>query len=91
MEKVNLQSLRERRDELCLNFAEKCIKNDKLKSMFPLNVKSHQMELRNEEIFNVNHANTERCMKFSIPYVQRLLNRETQHKGNHRNPDRMPG
>ena len=42
LEKVDLQSLRERKDELCLNFAEKCIKNDTLKSMFPLNVKSHQ-------------------------------------------------
>ena len=48
--------------------------------MFPLNVKSHQMELRNEEIFNVNHANTERYMKSSISYMQRLMNKETQDK-----------
>ena len=59
--------------------------------MFPLNVKSHQMELRNEEIFNGNHANTERYMKSFIPYMQRLMNKETQDKENHRNPDRMPG
>ena len=53
--------------------------------MFPLNVKSHQMELRNIENFNGNHANTERYMKSSISYMQRLMNKETQDKENHRN------
>ena len=90
LEKVDLQSLRETRDEFCLNFAQKCIKNDKLNSMFPLNLKSQQMELINEEIFNVNHAHTDRYMILHT-IMQRLIYKETQDKENQRNTDRMPG
>ena len=34
LEKIDLQPLNERRDELCLNFAKKCLKNDKMKNLF---------------------------------------------------------
>ena len=34
------------------------------------------MATRNEENFKVNHANTGRLMKSSIPYMQRILNLE---------------
>ena len=33
--KLNIQTLEERREALCLNFARKCLTNEKLKSMFP--------------------------------------------------------
>ena len=59
---------------MCLTFAKKCLKNEKTKSMFPSKVKTHQMELRSEEIFSVEHANTERYLKSAIPYMQRLMN-----------------
>ena len=58
LEKANLQTLKQRREELSLRFATKCTKNEKLKSMFPFRIKNHQMKLRNEEIFNIEHANT---------------------------------
>ena len=75
---ANLKSLKTRREELCKNFAEKCIKSDNLraKSLFPEKDKIHQMATRNEENFKVNHANTGRLMKSSIPYMQRILNLE---------------
>ena len=34
------------------------------------------MSMRNEETYVVKHANTERLMKSSIPYMQRMLNNE---------------
>ena len=37
LEDLNLQSLSERRQLLCLKFAKKCLKHEKAKDMFPLN------------------------------------------------------
>ena len=42
--------------------------------MFPERVKIHRMINRNEEQFEVKHANTERFLKSAIPHMQRLLN-----------------
>ena len=39
------------------------------------------MELRNPEVFNVDHANTERFQKSAIIYMQHLLN-EDEEKSN---------
>ena len=92
LQELDLQSLKERRKDLCLTFAKKCLKNEKTKSMFPSKVKTHQMELRSEEIFSVEHANTERYLKSAIPYMQRLMNNDEQNKQNgQRNCSRMPG
>ena len=44
--------------------------------MFPLKDKEHQMKLRKEEVFITEHANTERFLKSSIPYMQRLMNKQ---------------
>ena len=71
---LGLLSLEERREDLCLNFAKKCVKSDKLKHMFPKNEKSHQMGTRNGEVFKVQHANTGRLQKSPIIYMQNLLN-----------------
>ena len=70
--KLNLQSLEERREELCLKFAKNCIKNNKLTDLFPENENQHC--LRNPEKYNVLHANTERLKNSSIIYMQNLLN-----------------
>ena len=71
---LNIESLEDRREEICLNFAKKCVKNNKLKSMFPLNDKNHPMELRENETYKVQFAHNERLKKSSIIYMQRLLN-----------------
>ena len=72
--KLDMESLKERRKQLCLNFALKCRKNPKTKDMFPENSKLHQMVTRNNERFKVNHANTERYKNSAIIYMQNLLN-----------------
>ena len=42
--------------------------------MFPLKDKNHNMETRNADKYKVQHANTERLKKFSLIYMQNLLN-----------------
>ena len=68
--KANLESLKDRREELCINFAKKCLTKD----IFSIRSKKHEMETRDEEKYVVYHANTERMKKSSIPYMLRLLN-----------------
>ena len=71
---LNMETLIDRRKYLCLNFAIKCSQNKKVKDMFPLTKKMHQMNTRKIEKYYVNHAHTERLQKSAVPYMQRLLN-----------------
>ena len=73
---LNMQPLSERREELCLKFAQKCIKNPKTSSMFPLNKKKHEMSTRKFEKYKVDYANHERFRKSSIIFMQNLLNQQ---------------
>ena len=60
---LNLESLDQRRSRLCLKFAKNCLKNEKMKQLFPLAGKRHEMDLRSQEKFKVHHAKTERYRK----------------------------
>ena len=72
---LGLENLNERREHLCEQFAKKCVKNQKLKHMFPKSENKHEMETRNKEVYLVEHANTERFQKSAIIYMQKLLNK----------------
>ena len=63
---------------LCLKFAKNSTKNDKTDKFFPLKNKKHKMKKRINEKFLVKFAKTERFKKSSIPYMQRLLNKNNQ-------------
>ena len=76
----DLSTLSERRDQLCLSFAQKCAKNPKTKDMFPLKNKSHIMETRKHEKYLVQHANTERLKNSSIIFMQNMLNEHERQK-----------
>ena len=78
LEWTGLDTLEVRRSKLCLNFAKKCIKNEKTKSMFPTN--ESEVNTRNHEYFKVTNARTDRLAKSAIPYMQRLLNANLKHK-----------
>ena len=69
---LDLDTLEERRDKLCLSSAIKSTKNEKMKSFFILNNKNHQMNTRNKEKYIVNFAN--RFQNSPILYMQRKLN-----------------
>ena len=62
---LQIESLKDRREQLCLNFAKKCIKNSKV----------HQMLTRKPDKFRVTHANTTRFKNSAIIHMQNLLNR----------------
>ena len=74
LEQVSLESLVERRENLCLRFAKKCLKTEEVANMFPLNDASCIMDTRKRETYKVTMAHTERLKKSAIPYMQRLLN-----------------
>ena len=75
---LGLTNLSERRELLCLNFAQKCTQNEKMKKMFPLKYKNHVMNTRKGEKFQVNHAKTEKFKKSAIIQMQHMLNSNHQ-------------
>ena len=77
---LGLETLSDRREALCLNFALKCTKNEKLSHMFPLNQKNHDMETRHEERYKVQFAHTNRLKNSPIIYMQKLLNQNEENK-----------
>ena len=78
LDKVDLEKLEDRRENLCLKFAKNCLKHTKTKEMFPERNKIHSMGIRNPEKYEVAHANTERLKDSAIPYMQRLLNKNEE-------------
>ena len=73
LEMSGLQTLAERREKRCLNFALKCSKHQKLSRLFPPN-NTDASQVRNPERFHVNFAATSRYRNSTIPHCQRLLN-----------------
>ena len=71
---VELETLNERRKHLCLVFAQRSKKHPKMRKMFPYTEKTHKMDTRNPEKFQVQHALKERLKKSPIIYMQNLLN-----------------
>ena len=71
---LDLESLSERRERLCLQFARKCLTNNKMKNLFPPNQKTHTMLTRFQENYDVNNAHTTRLQNSPIICMQRLLN-----------------
>ena len=76
LENFKLETLKIRREKLCLEFGKKCLKSPDLSKWFPLNCQTNY-EIRNGEKFEVNFASTERYRMSTIPYLQRLLNSST--------------
>ena len=73
LEILNLDTLKERRNLLCLKFAKKCLTNPKTKEMFPLNT-AEDCNTRNREVYYVQPARTNRLRDSAIPQLQRALN-----------------
>ena len=74
--KADLQTLNDRRETLCKNFAKKCLNNEKTDDIFKKNKKIHKMKTKNPNKYQIQHAYTERFKKSAIPYMRRLLNFE---------------
>jgi hypothetical protein len=52
LNKLDLESLSERREQLCVNFAQKCV-NLIFLNIFPLNNKYHNMHIRNTDKYHL--------------------------------------
>jgi predicted component of type VI protein secretion system len=69
LDQINEQTLKERRDQLCLRFAESCLKNDKFSSWFQKGVNT-----RSGSYFLEPVSKTNRYRNSAIPHLTRLLN-----------------
>ena len=74
LDTLQIDTLKIRREKLCLKFAQRCLKNDQTKKMFPYKLKDHKMKTRATEKYQVQHANTKRLQNSPLIYMQNLLN-----------------
>ena len=68
-------TLEERRRKHSLSFAKKCLRNEKVTNLLPVNIKNTK-NTRNHEKYKVNFAKTERYKTSTIPSLQRMLNEQ---------------
>ena len=80
LKELGMDTLERRREILCLRFAKKCLKNEKLKNLFPLNTKKHEMIKRNKRKHAMRKIRTTRFEKSAIPFMTKLLNNEQSRK-----------
>ena len=80
LNKLDINTLKDRREDLCLNFTRKCLKSEKMKMLFPPNDRNHIMKPRNPEHFKVLFTHTERLKNSPVIYMQKLLNKEVTRK-----------
>ena len=73
---LKLETLYERREKLLLNYGKKCTQLDQTKELFPLKEKDHFMQTRKSMKFEEVTAHTNRYYMSTVPYIQRLLNKE---------------
>ena len=82
---LNLDSLHQRRQNLCLKFAKSGIKHNNMTDLLPEESKLHNMQTRNKNKFKVNFANTGRLKDASIIHMQNLLNDDDAEQQKRRN------
>ena len=71
-----METLFARREKLLVKFGKKCAVLPQTRYLFPFKNKNHAMKTRNGEKYEVIHAHTNRFMNSTVPYIQRLLNKE---------------
>ena len=55
---LNMQTLEQRREVLCLRFAKRCLKTEKVKNMFPKNDSGQKMKKKKMKKFKENKVKT---------------------------------
>ena len=82
LEFLKLDSLKERRMKMALNFAKKSLKLEQFSKLFPVNQSKHVMNMRDPERYVVNQSKTERHRASAVPFLQRLLNKDYKKQKN---------
>ena len=69
---MKIDSLKERRVKMALNFAKKSLRQDIFSSLFPLNENVHQMKTRNPHRYVIKNGNTDRMKRsaVAVPFLQ---------------------
>ena len=82
LEMCGLQLLSTRRQKRCLDFAQKCLKNQNTSRLFPREIiqDSDQHYIRDRDKFEVHFANGDTYETSAIPFCQRLLNEHHRKK-----------
>ena len=80
LKELNLETLEKRRKQLCFKFAKNCLKNDKVKDLFPIHESKHKMKKRTQKKYKTNRNKIKRMQKSALPYMRKLLNDEFQCK-----------
>ena len=73
---IGLQTLKDRRHQLCTKFALKCCTSDRYAGWFPHNNRTHSMVLRYTNRYTVPKYRTNRYGNSSIPFLCKILNQE---------------
>ena len=74
LNQLDIEKLYERREQLCLKVALKCIKNPKTQNMFPVNKNSQNIPIREREKYQVQFARTAKLQNSAIIHMQNMLN-----------------
>ena len=82
LQKLQLSTLKQRREALSLDFARKSVNHTKMKHLFIPNNKTHTMVTRMEEKYQVMNAHTQRLQSSPIFYMQKLLNNYAESERN---------
>ena len=80
LRELKLESLEKRRELLSLRFAKNCLRNEKMKNLFPLKKFKHKMKRRNPMKYEEKKINTKRFASSALPYMTKLLNEEEEKK-----------
>ena len=75
---LNIETLFDRREKLCLRFAKKSLNVENFKHLFPLYKNEHSMKTRVSSKFEQAKTSSKRYKISTIPHLQRMLNRQAQ-------------
>ena len=75
LEKLNQERLDDRRTNLSIKFAEKCVKSNQHKNLFPLNP-NFRADMRRPQPYLEHNCHTSRYYNSPVPSLARLLNKQ---------------
>ena len=77
LESLDLDKLNVRREKLAIKFGSNCTTNPKTFKLFGQRKKTHKQKIRKENKFEVHKSKTQRMENSPVPYLQKLMNKQT--------------
>ena len=78
LKSLNIETLYERRERLCLRFAKKSLDVENFKHLFPSYKNDHNMKKRYSPKYEQARTSSNRYKISTIPHLQRMLNKQAQ-------------